>query len=97
MLFIRDLSKSCGIEVYRAEKSSFWMEVALQIPKWASDDSRFMEFFGIHMLTPVWLVFILSYLSSPVFMIISILVNKLDDCFCCTFTWTSNEAMFYWR
>ena len=33
MLFIRDLSKSCGMEVYRVEKSNVSMEVALWIPK----------------------------------------------------------------
>ena len=46
------------------------------------DDSKFVEFLGIHiLLTPVWLVFILQYFSSPVFVTISILVNKLDNCF----------------
>ena len=39
MLFIRDLSKSCGMEVYRVEKSNVWMEVALWTPKWPNDDS----------------------------------------------------------
>ena len=34
MLFIRDLSKSCGMEVYRVEKSNVRMEVALWTPKW---------------------------------------------------------------
>ena len=33
MLFIRDLSKSCGMEVYRVKKSNVWMEVALRTPK----------------------------------------------------------------
>ena len=33
MLFIRDFSTSCGMEVYRVEKSNVWMEVALRIPK----------------------------------------------------------------
>ena len=69
MLLIRDLSKSCGMEVYRIEKSNVWMEVALQTPKWWNDDSKFVKFFSIHiLLTPVWLVFILQYFSSPVFM-----------------------------
>ena len=82
MLFIWDLSKSCGMEVYRVEKSSAWMKVALWTPKWPNDDSKFVEFLSIHiLLTPVWLVFMLQYFSSPVFMAVSILVNKLDNCF----------------
>ena len=41
-----------------------------------------MEFLSIHiLLTPVRLAFILQYVSSPVFMTVSILVNKLDNCF----------------
>ena len=68
MLFTRDLSKSCGMEVYRVEKSNVWMEVALWTPKWLKDDSKFVEFLSIHiLLSPVWLVFILQYFSSPVF------------------------------
>ena len=39
-----------------------------------------MEFLSIHiLLTPLWLVLILQYFSSPVFMTVSILVNKLDN------------------
>ena len=58
------------------------MEVALRTPKGANDDSKFVEFLSIHiLLTPVWLVFTLQYFSSPVFMTVSILVNKLDSCF----------------
>ena len=46
------------------------------------DDSKFVEFLSIHiLLTPVWLVFMLQYFSSPVFMTVSILVIKLDNCF----------------
>ena len=82
MLFIRDLSKSCGMEVYRVEKSNVWMDVALRTHKWANDDSKFVEFLSIHiLLTSVWLVFTIQYFSSPVFMTVSILVNKLDNCF----------------
>ena len=45
-------------------------------------DSKFVEFLSIHiLLTPVWLVLILQYFSSPVFMTVSILVNKLDNYF----------------
>ena len=44
MLCIRDLCKSCGIEVYRVEKSNVWMEVALWTTKWLKDDSKFVEF-----------------------------------------------------
>ena len=29
MLFTQHLSKSCGMEVYRVEKSNVWMEVAV--------------------------------------------------------------------
>ena len=68
--------------VYNVEKLNVWMEAALQTPKWASDDSKFVEFLSIHiLLTPVWLVFTLQYSSSPVFMTVNILVNKLDNCF----------------
>ena len=38
--------------------------------------------YGIHiLLTPVGLVFILEYFASPVSITVSILVNKLDNCF----------------
>ena len=41
-----------------------------------------MEFLSSHLLlTPVLLVFILQYFSGPVFMTVSILVNKIDNCF----------------
>ena len=41
-----------------------------------------VEFLSIHiLLNLVWLVFILQYFSSPVFITVSILVNKLDNCF----------------
>ena len=44
--------------------------------------SKFVEFLSIHiLLTPVWLACILQYFSSPVFMTVSILVNKLDNSF----------------
>ena len=47
-----------------------------------NDDSKFLDVLSIHiLLTPVWLVFVLQYFSSPVFMIVSILVKKLDNCF----------------
>ena len=50
--------------------------------KSANDDSEFVKFVSIHiLLSPIWLVFILQYFSSPVFMTVSILVNKLDNCF----------------
>ena len=58
------------------------MKVALWTLKWPNDDSKFVEFLSIHiLLTPVLLVFILQYFSSPVFMTVRILVNKLDNCF----------------
>ena len=51
MLFIRDMSKSYGMEVYRVEKSNVGMEVALWTPKWPNDDSKFVvEVF--HAFTP---------------------------------------------
>ena len=57
------------------------MEAALWTPKSSNDDSKFVEFLSIHiLLTPVWLVFILQYFSSPVAMTVSILVTKLDNC-----------------
>ena len=44
------------MEVYMVEKSNVWIEVALQTPKWANDDSKFVEFLSINiLLTPVWL------------------------------------------
>ena len=48
MLFIRDFSKSCGMEVYRVEKSNVWTEGALWTPKWPNNDSKFVEFLSIH-------------------------------------------------
>ena len=55
MLFIRDLSKSCGMEMYKVEKSNFWIETALRTRKWANDDSKFVEFLSIRIiLSPVW-------------------------------------------
>ena len=67
---------------YRVEKSNVWMEVALWTPKWPNDDNKFVEFLSIHiLLTPVWPILILQYFSSPVFMTVSILVNKLDNSF----------------
>ena len=58
------------------------MEVALWTPNGANDDGRFVKLISFHMLlTPVWLVFMLQYFSSLVFMTVSILVNKLDNCF----------------
>ena len=58
------------------------MEVALRTPKRANDDSKFVEFLSIQILfTPVCHVFTLQYFSGPVFMTVSILVNKLDNCF----------------
>ena len=48
----------------------------------ANDDSKFVEFLSIHiLLTPECLVFILQYFSCPVFMTVSILVNKLGNSF----------------
>ena len=38
-----DLSKSCGMGVYRAEKLNVWIEIALWTPKRANDDSKFVE------------------------------------------------------
>ena len=32
-------------------------------------------------LSSLWLVFILQYFTGPVFMTVSILVDKLDNCF----------------
>ena len=40
MLFIQDLSKSCGMDVYSVEKSNVWMEFTLRTPNWANDDSK---------------------------------------------------------
>ena len=58
------------------------MEVLYGLPSGGNDDSKFVEFLTIHiLLAPVRLVFILQYFSSPVFMTVSILVNKLDNCF----------------
>ena len=82
MLFIGDFSKSCGMEVYRVETSDVRMEVALWTPKRPNDDSKFVEFLSIHiLLTPIWLICMLQYLSIPVFMTVSILVKRLDNCF----------------
>ena len=57
------------------------MEVSLWTPKRPNDDSKVVEFLSIHiLLTPVWLMFIQQYFSGPVFMTVSILDNKLDNC-----------------
>ena len=75
MLFIRNLSKSCGMEVYRVEKSMSEWKLLYGL---LSD----LEFLSIHiLLTPVWLVFLLQYFSSPVLITVSILVYKLDSSF----------------
>ena len=67
--------------MYRVEKSNVSMEVAMRSSKLANDDSKFVEFLSIHILsTPLWLVFTLKHFSSPVFMTVNILVNKLDNC-----------------
>ena len=59
---------------------TYTWEVSSQTPKWANDDSKFVEFLSIHiLLTLVWLVFTLQCFSIPVFMTVSILVNKLDN------------------
>ena len=46
MLFIRDLGKSCGMEVYRVEKSNVWMEVALWTPRWLKISKIFNQNFS---------------------------------------------------
>ena len=82
MLFIWDLSKSCWMEVYRGRKIKCLNGSCSKTPKWPNDDSKFVEFLSIHiLLTPVWLAFMPQYFSGPVFTTVSILVNKLDNCF----------------
>ena len=44
MLFIQNLSKSCGMEVYRVEKSNEW-KLLYRLPSDLEDDSKFVEFF----------------------------------------------------
>ena len=71
------------------------MEAALWTPKSSNDDSKFVEFLSIHiLLTPVWLVFILQYFSSPVVMTCKYFGYQAGQLSCSTFTGTSNEKMF---
>ena len=46
---------------------------------WSSDDNKLVEFFRIHMLlTPLRLVLVLQYLTSPSFMVLRSLVYYLE-------------------
>ena len=59
---IRDLSRLCGIDVYKVEKSYVWTDVAVRTSSWSRDDNKLVELFTIHMLlTPLWLVLVLLY------------------------------------
>ena len=81
LLFIRDLSKSRGIEVYREKNQMFEWKLAYGLPNESMVTVNLWNSLSIHGKTLVWLVFMLQYFSSPFFMTISILVNKLDNCF----------------
>ena len=56
---IRDLSRLCGIDVCKVEKSYVWTDVAVQTSSWSTDD-KLVECLTIHMLlTPLRLVLVL--------------------------------------
>ena len=57
-------------------------DVAVRTSSWSSDDNKLVEFFRIHMLlTPLWLVLMLQYLTNPTFMVLSTLVRRHDRSF----------------
>ena len=61
------------------EKSNVWTDVAVWTSSWLSDDNKLVEFFRIHMLlTPLWLVLVLQYLTNPSFTVLSTLVRRHD-------------------
>ena len=79
---IRDLSRLCGIDVYKVEKSYVWTDVAVRTSRWSRDDNRLVEFLTIHMLlTPLRLVLVLLYLISPSFTVVNTLVSRHDKPF----------------
>ena len=66
MLFILDLSKSCEMEVYRAKQNRMFewkllygllTDPMMTVNLWSS--------YNPHIITPLWLVFILQYSSRP--------------------------------
>ena len=81
-LLILDFNRSCEIEVQSVEKSNVWTDVAVCTSSWSSDDNKLVEFFRIHMLlTPLWLVLVLQYLTNRSFMVLSTLVRRHDRSF----------------
>ena len=78
-LLILDFNRSCGIEVQSVEKPNAWTDVAAQTSSRPSDDNKPAELPRIHMLlTPLWLVLVLQYLTNPSFMAHSTLVRRHD-------------------
>ena len=54
-------------------------DVAVRTSSWSSDDNKLVEFFRIHvLLTPLWLVLVLQYLTNLSFMVLSTLVRRHD-------------------
>ena len=93
-LLILAFNRSCGIEVYSVEKSNIWTDVAVRTSSCSSDDNKLVEFFRIHMLTPLRLVLVLQYLTNPFSTVLSSLVRRHDRSFCCTLAGTSYKSMF---
>ena len=68
------------------EKSNVWTDVAVRTSSWSSDDNKLVEFFRIHMLlTPLWPVLVLQYLTNPSFMVLSTLVRRHEIRYCWVF------------
>ena len=58
------------------EKSDVWTDVAAWTSSWSYDDNKLVEFFRIYMLlTPLWLVLVLQYLTNSSFIVLSSLVR----------------------
>ena len=68
-LLILDFKRSCGYVS---------TDVTVRTSSWSYDNNRLVESFRIHMLTPLWLVLVLQYLTNPSFMVLSSLVRRHD-------------------
>ena len=74
MLFIRDLNKLYGMEVYRVENRMFEWKLLYGLQSDLMMTVNLWNSSILILLTPVWLVLMLQYFSNPVFMTESILV-----------------------
>ena len=77
-----DLSRLCGIDVYKVERHMYELMLAVQTSSWFRDYNRLVEFLTIHMLlTQLRLVLVLQYLISPSFKVVNTLVSRHDKSF----------------